>query len=121
MIVTAILLWVVGLVTFVPYGTYYLFLEAPRDQYAVLIAAILFWIFGYWGVAGPLLMLVKVRRVFHAIESAGSNDQLQRALTSPDARDVAIDIIATENHIPRFLASRVYRLLTNRMVSHIHH
>jgi hypothetical protein len=66
----------------------------------VLITSILFWIFGYWGVAGPLIMLIKARSVFRAIEQAGSHTQLEQALRSPDAKDVAIDLIATENHIP---------------------
>jgi hypothetical protein len=115
MFAKAILLWIVGLVTFVPYGTYYLLFEAPRDQYALLITAIAFWIFGYWSLIGPIIMAVKVRRVFRAIESAGSREQLERALKSPDARDVAIDLIASENHIPRFLASRVYELAVSRL------
>jgi hypothetical protein len=37
-----------------------------------------------------------------------------KTLQSADARDVAIDLIASENHIPRFLASWVYRLLLSR-------
>jgi hypothetical protein len=37
---------VIGLATLVPYGVYYLFFEASRDQYA--FTAVLFWIFGYW-------------------------------------------------------------------------
>jgi hypothetical protein len=119
MVVKATVVWVIGLLTFVPYGTYYLLFKAPRDQYAFLITVILFWIFGYWSLVGPLMMVVKVRRVFRAIESAGSREQLERALKSPEARDVAIDLIATENHIPRFLASRVYRLVTNRMMNRV--
>ena len=113
--IRAIVLWVVGLVTFVPYGIYHLLFAASRDQYALLITSILFWIFGYWGVAGPLLMLLKVRAVFRAIESAGSKEELVRVLHSPDAKDVAIDFIAKENHIPRFVAARVYRALTSRL------
>ena len=115
MLAKAIVLWVAGLVTFVPYGTYYLFFEAPRDQYALLITSILFWIFGYWGVAGPLLMTLKVRSVFRAIESAGSKGELARTLQSPDAKDVAIDHIARENHIPRFVAARVYKILMAKL------
>jgi hypothetical protein len=111
----AVIVWVVGLLTFVPYGTYYLLFEAPRDQYAILITSILFWILGYWSLAGPILMAIKVRRVFRAIESAASQGQLLEALKSPDAKDIAIDLIATENHIPRFLASRVYALLMGRL------
>ena len=113
--IRAILLWVIGLVTLVPYGIYYLLFAASRDQYALLITSILFWIFGYWGVAGPLLMALKVRSVFRAIESAGSKDELERALQSPDTKDIAIDLIARENHIPRFVAARVYRVLTSKL------
>jgi hypothetical protein len=115
MLAKAVALWVVGLLTLVPYGTYYLFFEATRDQYAVLIVLVLFWIFGYWGVAGPLLAATKVRKVMRAIELARSKDDLVRALQSPETRDVAIKLIATENHIPRFLAERVYALLVRKL------
>ena len=115
MLVKATLLWVLGLLTLVPYSTYYLFFEASRDQYALLITLVLFWIFGYWGLVGPLLAAVKVRAVFRAIELARTKDELVKALQSPNARDVAVELIATENHIPRFLASRVYELLTRRL------
>jgi hypothetical protein len=106
-------LWVVGLVTLVPYGTYYLFAHATRDQYALLITAVLFWIFGYWSVVGPLLAAVKVRRVFRTIERASSRDELEKALRSEEAREVAIELIASEHGIPRFLAARVFQLLVN--------
>lgn len=115
MFVKAIVLWVVGLVTFVPYGTYYLLYEAPREQYALLITSILFWVFGYWGVVGPILMTLKVRSVFRAIQSAGSKGALEGVLQSPDAKDVAIDLIASENRIPRFVAARIYKRLTARL------
>lgn len=108
-------LWVVGLLTLVPYGTYYLLFEAPREQYALLITLVLFWIFGYWGVVGPLLAAIKVRRVFRAIEAAQSREELMQRLRSGEAQDVAIDLIASENHIPRFLAARIYRLLVDRL------
>ncbi len=119
MLVKATVLWIVGLVTLVPYGTYYLLFHASRDQYALLITLILFWIFGYWGVVGPLLMTLKVRSVFGAIERAHSKDELMKVLKGPDSRHVAVDLIATENHIPRFLASRVYDLLIARLSNRI--
>jgi len=114
MLAWAVMLWLAGLLTLVPYGTYYLLYEAPREHYALLITSILFWVFGYWGVAGPVIMLIKVRSVFRAIEVAGSHEQLEQALRSPDARDVAIDLIATESHLPRFLAARIYQLVIRR-------
>ena len=110
-------LWIVGLFTVVPYGTYHLLFHASRDQYAALITLVLFWVFGYWGVVGPILAALKVRTVFRAIERARSKDDLVRALQSADAREVAIDLIASENHIPRFLAARVYQLLVTRLAA----
>jgi hypothetical protein len=111
MLVGAIAIWVFGLFTAVPYATYHLLYYAPREQYALLITFVLFWIFGYWGVVGPLLAIVKVRRVFRAIEGAKSKNDLMRALQSAETREVAIDFIAADNHIPKCLARRVYRLL----------
>lgn len=116
MIIKAALIWVIGLVTLVPYGTYYLFVHAERDEYALLITFLLFWVFGFWSLAGPIIALVKVRAVFRAIETAPSRESLIETLRSDDARDIAIDMIASEHHIPRFLAARVYRLIMERIV-----
>lgn len=111
----AVSLWVLGLLTWVPYGTYHLLFHATRDQYALLITGVLFWIFGYWGVVGPLLAAVKVRRVFRAFERIQTKEELSAALGRADARDVAIDLIASENRVPRFIAARVYDLLLARL------
>jgi hypothetical protein len=117
MLARATALWVAGLLTVVPYATYHLLFHATRDQYAALITLVLFWIFGYWGVVGPLLAAIKVRTVFRAIERAKSKESLIQALRSAEARDVAIDLIVSENRIPRFLASRVVQLLVSRLSS----
>jgi hypothetical protein len=111
----AALVWIAGLLTLVPYGAWYLLFEAPREQYALLIVGLLFWVFGYWGLVGPLLLGLKVRAVARAIERVRSRDDLLKTLQSPDARAVAIDLIAAENHIPRFVASRVYELLLRHL------
>ncbi len=115
MLAWAVALWVVGLLTLVPYGTYYLLFLASREQYPILITLILFWIFGYWGVMGPLLAVIRTRRVFGAIEQMRTKEDLIEALRSPDTRDVAIDLIASDNHVPRFIAARVYHLLITRL------
>ena len=111
MVLRAALLWVAGLLTWVPYGTWRLFFVAERDEYALLITGVLFWIFGYWGVATPLIGALRVRRVFRALEQAQSRTELAATLRSPEARELAIDMIASENKLPRFLAARVYALL----------
>lgn len=115
MALKATIVWIAGLATLVPWGVWYLLCRAPREQYALLITLILFWVFGYWGVVGPVLMAVKVRAVFRAIERAGAKGELAQALRSDAARDVAIDLIASENRIPRLLAAKVYRLLVHRL------
>lgn len=115
MLLWAVLVWVLGLVTIVPYGTYYLFFHAQQDQYAVLITLVLFWIFGFWGVVGPLLAALKVRSVFRAIEQAHAQGKLAEALRSKETQEMAVDLIASENKIPRFLAVKVYRLLLERL------
>jgi hypothetical protein len=56
----------------VPYAIYRLLFDATREEYAFLIVVPLFWIFGFWGVVGPLLAVVRVRRLFQALETAGS-------------------------------------------------
>jgi hypothetical protein len=111
MVVKATALWFFGLFTFVPYGVYYLFYQADKSEYALVITLILFWPFGYWGVVGPLLAALKVRQVMRAIERVQTKEDLLQTLASNDAREVAIEIIANDNHIPRFLAARVYNLL----------
>ena len=115
MILKAVVLWVFGMVTIVPYGTYYLFMKAERDQYALLITLVLFWVFGYWGVAGPILALAKVRGIVTALETAQGEGRLREALRSPETANAAVDLIASENGIPRFMAARVYRLLIDRL------
>jgi len=45
------------------------------------------------------------------MEAATSGEELLEIARSSGTRDAAIDLIASENHMPRFLAVRVYALL----------
>jgi hypothetical protein len=87
----ASVLWVKGLLTAVPYAAYCLFYYAPRDEYAPLITFVLFWVFGYWGVAGPVIMMVKVRRVFRRLEAAQDAASLAASLQTKETEEVMID------------------------------
>ncbi len=111
------ILWVLGLFTAVPYAVYYLLYYAPRDQYALLITFVLFWIFGYWGVAGPIISIVRIRRVFRALEIARSPEQLRDFLQSPDSQEAAIDYIAAENKIPKFIARKLFTLALEKLAA----
>lgn len=108
MITKFAIFWVLGLFTAVPYAIYYLLYQATRDQYALLITFVLFWIFGYWGVAGPIIAIARIRRVFKALEIARSPEQLRDVLQSPESQEAAIDYIATENKIPKFIARKLF-------------
>ncbi len=119
MIFRITLLWIFGLVTIVPYGTYHLLFTAERDEYALLITLVLFWIFGFWGVVGPLVSAWKVRQVFRALETAASREKFLEVLRSADSREVAIDLIASENRIPKFLAKKIYALAMKRLTAEV--
>ena len=109
------ILWILGLVTLVPYGIYYLLFHAQRDEYALLITLVLFWIFGFWGVVGPIISAIKIRRVFRAIELAQSPAKLREIVHSQESRDLAVEMIASENRIPKFLAQKVYNMALKKL------
>ena len=113
--ILAVVVWVLGLVIGVPCALYYLFVHAEREQYAGLIVGSLFWVFGYWGVVGPMLAAWKVRRFFKALENASSAERMDQLVHSGDAEDIAVDLIASENRIPKFLARRIYRTAMRRV------
>lgn len=109
------LLWIVGLFTLVPYAIWYLFFEASRDQYALLITLPLFWVFGYWGVAGPIIAAVRIRSFFRALETIGSKAELEALMRRGDSEEAIVDIIAADNGLPRFIARRLYRHMHRRL------
>jgi hypothetical protein len=117
MLIRALLVWLTGLVTLVPYGTWYLFFEAPRDQYALLITLILFWIFGYWGVVGPVLAAIRARALFRSLEVAQQQGRLREVLAGSEAEEVLVDLVAADNHLPRFLARALCRLAVRRVAA----
>lgn len=117
MFAKALLVWIAGLFTVVPGAVYWLFFHATRDQYAFLIVFPFFWVFGYWGVVGPLLSAVQVRRIMRALENARSKDDVLAVLRDPDAKEAAIEAIASDNGIPRFVAAFLYRTIAKRLAA----
>jgi hypothetical protein len=63
---------------------------------------------------GPLLTAYKIRQVFKALELAADGNELKCLLQSGGAEEVAIDLIAKENRIPKFLARKVFRYAVRR-------
>lgn len=103
------ILWVTGLLTLVPGSTYYLLVHAQRSEYALLIVLVLFWIFGFWGVAGPLLSALKIRRLFKTFAQCRSADDVARLFQHQTNEETVIEMIAGENKIPKFLARLLYQ------------
>jgi hypothetical protein len=117
MIARVFALWVVGLLTIVPYAAYRLFFLAERGEYAFLITIGLFWIFGYWSLVGPLVAACQVRRIARLIRAAKSADELRTLLADAGMQDQLLEWAARESNVPkfvlRFLWRRVGGLLTN--------
>lgn len=109
-----LLLWVLGLLTIVPYGLYVLLFHAGREDYALLLVLVLFWIFGFWGVVGPLIAARRMYLLMRALERAGSGEELREILAGAESQEAALDLLAAENHLPRFLARRLYAAALRR-------
>lgn len=112
-----VILWLLGLVIIVPYAIYSLFFTAQPDQYAFLIVAPLFWIFGFWGVVGPLVAAWRVHKLMRAIEVAGNTTELKEAYERNDGKEVVVDLIASENHLPKFIARRLYDKVEKKLLA----
>lgn len=110
------IVWVLGIVLLVPYAIYRLLFVAEPDEYAFLIVFPLFWIFGFWGVVGPIFGAVKGHGLIRALEKAGSSEELRKAFVEHEGDDVIIEFIRAENRIPRWLARKIYRRVKPRLV-----
>lgn len=110
-------LWIVGIVVIVPYCINQLLFHAQREEYAFLIVAPLFWVFGFWGVVGPCVAAFRLRKLMKAIESAQDSAQLREAFTANRGEEVVIDLLASESGLPRWLARRVYRTTLARAMA----
>ena len=98
------LLWIVGIVLIVPYAINQLLFHAQRDEYAFLIVAPLFWIFGFWGVVGPCIAAWRIHTLVRALEAARGSDQIREAFEKHEGKEVVVDLVASEYRLPRFLA-----------------
>lgn len=110
-----VILWIAGVIIIVPYAIYRLLYIAQPDEYAFLIVFPLFWIFGFWGVVGPIVGAYKVHRLVKAIEKAGSHSEIERAYEENEGKEIVIDLIASENKIPKFMARWLYKKVEPRL------
>jgi len=108
MLIRAVIVWVLGLLTFVPYGIYHLLFHAPREQYALLISGILFWIFAYWAIVTPLISVYRIKNLMKLLETANSAERIKEIIREEESEKVIIELLAKENNIPESLARKLY-------------
>jgi hypothetical protein len=108
-------LWVVGALLIVPYAVHQLLYHAQRDQYALLIVVPLFWLFGFWGVVGPLLAIARIRKLMRAVTSAKDRESVRLAFERNEGEQVIVDLLARELKLPERLARMVYRKLAETL------
>ena len=50
-----------------------------------------------------------------AIERAGSGQELKQIIRSSESQEAVVELIAYENHIPKVIARRLYRVVAKRL------
>ena len=116
MILRITALWVLGIVILIPLSLYRLVFHAQPEEYAFLIVAPLFWVFGFWGVVGPLLAAQRIHRLMKALEKAQNAAQAKAAWDENDGDEAAVDLLASENRLPKFLARWLYRRVKRKLL-----
>ncbi len=112
-------LWIVGLVTIIPFCVYRLFWVAEPVEYPFLIVVPLVWVFGFWPVAGPLVLVWRIGGFMKRIQKAQNIGDLKEAYEKHDGRDLVIEVVARESGIPRFIAEKIYDKVVERLKEQI--
>ena len=63
--------------------------------------------------------MIKVRRIFRALERSQSRADVEGILRSPETRELAIDAIASEHRLPRVAARWICQMLAARLDSRL--
>ncbi len=117
MILRITLVWIIGALIIIPYSVYNLIYHAQPEQYVFLIIMPLFWLFGFWGVVGPLIIAYRIRKLMNALESAEDAPSLRDAFARNEGKDVMLELIAKENRIPRLMAGWIYERVVEKLAS----
>ncbi|MCF4097284.1 hypothetical protein [Maritalea mediterranea] len=112
----AFFLWLLELLTLVPYILWYLLFAAERSQYPLLITFIIVWITGYHAVVLPLIAMWRVRKFFKFLQEASSLETVRDRMSSPEKREAFITAFARENRIPKLIAKRIYARVEQALV-----
>ena len=111
------LLYGVGAVALPAWSLSHVFADTVTSENAVAVIVLPFaWIFGYWGVIGPLLAARKIWQLQSVLDQHCERraQGLDADTTEQDAED-ALTLLATqENPLPEKWARRIVRLMLAR-------
>lgn len=111
------LLWALGCVAVPAWSLSHVFAGTVTTDNAALVIVLPFaWIFGYWGVVGPLLAAWKIWRLQSVLEEHCERRAtgLDTSTTERDVEDALTLLLTQENPIPELWARRLVRLMLAR-------
>lgn len=111
------LLYLAGAVVVPAWSLLHVFAGTVTSENAALVIVLpLAWIFGFWGVAGPLLVVWKIWRLQSVLEEHCERRAmgLDTEASEQEVED-ALTLLATqENPVPERFARRIVRLMMQR-------
>lgn len=106
-------LYVIGLLVLWGLSIHNLFIDyAGKDSIAMWIVLPMAWTFGYWPMAGSMLMALRVRRLQSTLERVATRAREQGSLAVSDRANLMallVDLAAGESGLPRFVVRPVVR------------
>ncbi len=106
-----VLIWLIGLCTFVPVATYHLLFKAQTYQLPLLLL-VAFWTFGFWPCFVPLYKMYRVKKLYDGVTS---QDDLKDFIQNSETKDVAVDAIAKHTGLPMVAAEKLYQATAHTM------
>ncbi len=109
-----LLLYLIGAVAVLAWSLSHVFAgTVTHENTATLIVLPFAWIFGYWGIVGPLLAAWKIRQLQSVLEQHCERraQGLDPDVTEQDVEDALTRLASQENPIPERWARRLVRVL----------
>ena len=106
-----VLLWLIGLCTFVPVTTYHLLFKAQTYQLPLLLLVAL-WTFGFWPCFVPLY---KQHRAQQFNDGVTSPDDIKDLIQNSESKQVAVHGIAVHTGLPMVAAEKLYQATAHTM------
>lgn len=106
-----VLIWIVGLFTFVPVATYHLLFKAETYQLPLFLL-VATWTFGFWPCFVPMYKTYRVKKLY---DDVTSQDDLTAFIKNSETKELAIDAIAKHTDLPTMAAEKLYNASSHTM------